>query len=100
MLVEKDTGNFYMVRWLDDIMAGNKGFICGGCFKNIFCHEKIKDVDVFFEKYEDFVSAASHFEDSDGEFFLWYENDSVKAFKREKDGIVVELNRKVFGTPE
>ena len=100
MLVEKDVGNFQMIRWLADIMAGHKGFICGGCFKNLFCKEKVKDIDVFFGSRADFETAVSHFDDSDGDFYQWYENESVTAFKREKDGIVVELNHKIFGTPE
>lgn len=35
MLVEKDRGNFWMLNWLDQYMVGHKGFIAGGCFKNI-----------------------------------------------------------------
>ncbi len=36
MLIEQKTENFWQLRWLDDYMIGHKGFICGGCFKNIF----------------------------------------------------------------
>ena len=27
--------NFWQIRWLDKYMEGHKGFIAGGCFKNI-----------------------------------------------------------------
>lgn len=50
MLVERDRDNFWMLNWLDEYMAGHKGFISGGCFKNIFNKENVKDLDIFFEK--------------------------------------------------
>jgi len=100
MLVEKKIDNFALLRWLDEIMAGHKGFIAGGCFKDLFCQEKVKDLDVFFEKQEDFNSAVSYFSGQYEEFIEWYENDSVKAFKQVELNVVIELNRKIFGTPE
>ena len=50
MLVKASRENFWMLNWLDEYMIGHKGFICGGCFKNIFSKEKVKDLDIFFEK--------------------------------------------------
>lgn len=47
MFVEKDIDNFMVLNWLDYYMVGHKGFIAGGCFKNIFCNEKVKDIDIF-----------------------------------------------------
>ena len=41
--------NFWQIRWLDKYMEGHKGFIAGGCFKNILSGEKVKDIDIFFE---------------------------------------------------
>ena len=38
-----------MLNWLDEFMIGHHGFICGGCFKNIFNKEKVKDLDIFFK---------------------------------------------------
>ena len=32
--------NFWQIRWLDKYMEGHKGFIAGGCFKNILSGEK------------------------------------------------------------
>lgn len=34
--------NFWQIRWLDKYMEGHKGFIAGGCFKNILSGEKNK----------------------------------------------------------
>lgn len=38
--------NFWQIRWLDKYMEGHKGFIAGGCFKNILSGEKVKDIDI------------------------------------------------------
>ena len=38
-LIKRDRENFWMLNWLDEYMTGHKGFICGGCFKNIFNKE-------------------------------------------------------------
>lgn len=53
-LIKRDRENFWMLNWLDEYMTGHKGFICGGCFKNIFNKEKVKDLDIFFENESDF----------------------------------------------
>ena len=45
-LIKRDRENFWMLNWLDEYMTGHKGFICGGCFKNIFNKEKVKDLDI------------------------------------------------------
>lgn len=34
--------NFWQIRWLDKYMEGHKGFIAGGCFKNILSGEKVR----------------------------------------------------------
>ena len=39
--------NFWFLRFLGQYMQGHKGFIAGGCFKNILSREKVKDVDIF-----------------------------------------------------
>lgn len=42
--------NFWQIRWLDKYMEGHEGFIAGGCFKNILSGERVKDIDIFFER--------------------------------------------------
>lgn len=49
--------NFWQIRWLDKYMEGHKGFIAGGCFKNILSGERVKDIDIFFESESDFQEA-------------------------------------------
>lgn len=98
-MIEKSADDFWKVRVLDKYLEDHKGFACGGCFKNIFNGDKIKDVDVFFGSLEDFLAAVDHFERDDG-YCLYYENANVTAFKEIESGVVVELCRKIFGSPE
>lgn len=108
MLVEKDRNNFWMLNWLDQYMTGHKGFIAGGCFKNIFSKEKVKDIDIFFESLSDWQEAVQYFDSMtlgyngddkrDEEYIFHYQNDKVKAYKNAKTGIRVELCKALFGT--
>lgn len=110
MLVKQERENFWILNWLDEFMTGHKGFICGGCFKNIFNHEKVKDLDVFFESESDWEDAVQYFnsmtEGYEGDdkrpvtYYFYYENKNVKAYKHIEKGIVIELCRKIFGTAE
>lgn len=98
-LIEKSVDNYWNLRWLDKHMSGHKGFICGGCFKNIFNGEKVKDIDVFFCCKSDFDDAVEYFDDNTEEYCFYYENENVKAYKAKSDGTVVELCCKIFGNP-
>lgn len=99
-----------MLNWLDKFMAGHKGFICGGCFKNIFSKEKVKDLDIFFESRADFDDAVCYFDSMtpgyegddkrDEEYTFFYQNDNVKAYKHKRTGITIELCCKIFGSAE
>lgn len=51
---KSDLLNYRQLWWLDKFLAGHKGFIAGGCFKNIFNNEHVKDLDVFFRKRKRF----------------------------------------------
>ena len=110
--------NYWYVRNLDKFLRGHNGFICGGCFKNIFNKEPVKDIDVFFKNETDWLDACRffdaqchNFEDIFEEFvdddlvepdtyYFKYENDKVKAYTHIKSGITVELCRATFGNPE
>ena len=98
--VERPRENFQMLNFLDEYMAGHKGFICGGCFKNIFNREKLKDVDMFFETPEDFSAAVRYFDGNEECFYFYYENANVRAYKHRDTGTTVELCCKIFGTAE
>lgn len=106
MLIKRDRENFYILNWLDEYMIGHKGFIAGGCFKNIFSNEKVKDLDIFFKSQLDWDNAVEYFDELCGEdniggtYRFYYENKKVKAYKNVDSGIVVELINTTFGTPE
>ena len=108
MLVKQDRDNFWILNWLDEFMTGHKGFICGGCFKNIFNHENVKDIDIFFKSRADFDEAVAYFDSQtpryEGKdkrteaYRFYYENENVKAYKHIEKGITIELCCKIFGT--
>jgi hypothetical protein len=108
MIIEKNFDNFFTLNWLNEFLVGHKGAICGGCFKNIFNGEKVKDLDVFFKSFSDWYDAVDYFdrrtegfkgEDKEpAEYRFYYENENVKAYKHIKTGVVVELCCKIFGT--
>jgi hypothetical protein len=102
LFVTRDSWNFYNLKWLDDYMVGHKGFIAGGCFKNIFNGEPVKDIDVFFESEIDFLEAEKRFKDSrDNGWYLYYQNNKVVAFKnKEHPKVTIELIKTTYGTPE
>jgi hypothetical protein len=97
--IDGDIKNFYNLRFLDEYMIGHKGFILGGCFKNIFNKEKIKDVDIFFKNSIDRNSAIEYY-DNNSLYHFFYENKKVKAYKNTNTNIVIELISHTYGTPE
>jgi hypothetical protein len=84
---------------LDLFMSGHKGFIAGGCFKNIFLGQKIKDVDIFFENMEDWSQAFNYYSKND-DFKFVYQNANAFCFKYIKTGQKVEIIKSRFGKPE
>lgn len=110
MLVKQDRENFWILNWLDEFMIGHKGFICGGCFKNIFDKKKVKDLDIFFECQNDFDEAVQYFDSQtvgyegddkrEENYRFYYGNANVKAYKHIKKNITIELCCKIFGKPE
>lgn len=100
MIIELDIRNLSMLNWLSDYLIGHKGFICGGCFKNIFNGEKAKDLDIFFRNEYDWANAVDYFNKESNKFVFYYENKKVKAYKNKQTGVVIELCRTIFGTPK
>lgn len=98
----------YLVRELEEIvqlqvlvpyLLGHNGFIAGGCFKNILNGEKPKDIDIFFKSETDFTAADILFKDNK-KYKPYYSNNKVETYKNKTTGIVVELIKWKFGTPE
>lgn len=50
--------NFSQLRVLDKYLAGTKGFVAGGVFKNIFNNEQFRDVDIWFNSEADLHHAV------------------------------------------
>ena len=114
MLIKQERENFWMLNWLDEFMEGHKGFICGGCFKNIFNKEAVKDLDIFFKSNSDFENAVNYFDsmtagydegdgivsEEEAQYRFLYENPNVKAYVHKRTGVRIELCGKIFGTAE
>jgi len=96
--IEKPKETYKKVRFLDYYMEGHAGFIAGGCFKNIFKNERIKDLDIFFHNDSDFNKANEFFK-SNEEYIFNYENPNTVSYKNKKTNIRVELIRHTYGTP-
>lgn len=95
--------NFWQIRWLDKYMEGHKGFIAGGCFKNILSGERVKDIDIFFESESDFQEAVDLFNDEKHQKEGWkfkYRNKKVCAFQKEGEKVWVEFIESEFGKPK
>lgn len=100
---ESTPDNFYQIRCLDKYMEGHKGFIAGGCFKNILSDERVKDIDIFFENDSDFQEAVDLFNDEPHKKDGWkfkYRNKKVCAFQKDGDKVWIEFIESEFGTPE
>ena len=95
--------NFRQLFFLDKFLIGHKGFVAGGCFKNIFNKQAVKDIDMFFESKENFNDAVKYFKDlikeNPEEWRKSYENKNVWAIYSTKDKLRIELVRSVFGPP-
>jgi len=90
---------FFRLRFLDKYMAEHNGFIAGGCFKNLFNKQKVKDIDIFFNTEKDFKECVDMFKAKKG-FKKHYSNNKVQAFKDKKSGVIVELIKQTYGSPK
>ena len=108
MLIEKDVGDFAMLGWLDQYMIGHKGFIAGGCFKNILSGQRAKDIDIFFESEADYYEAEVYFDRQtptynrpdklDTRYRFLYESKNAKGYIDIDRKVRIELCHKVYGT--
>lgn len=97
--ITRDVDNLPILKVLIPYLKGHNGFIAGGCFKNLFQHEHLKDIDMFFENETEWTKAKMYFDESI-DYSFYYENKKVIAYKHINTGVMVELIHSVFGTPE
>lgn len=94
---ESDRTHIFALSRLDRYMTGHKGFIAGGCFKDLLMDKHIKDIDVFFKNKEDYEASVEMLR-NDENYAEAYKSEKVQAF-RHNDGTVIECVKSVFGTP-
>lgn len=113
-MVKETIDDYYNLRFLQRYLVGHKGYIAGGCFKNIFNNEAVKDLDIFFLNADDYAEAVRYFDErtagygfegekisqEDAEYIFIYENDNCKSYKDKGTGVRLELCRSIHGTPE
>ncbi|WP_459617277.1 hypothetical protein, partial [Enterobacter hormaechei] len=63
-LVCRDGDEFFKLSFLKRFLLGTNGIIAGGCFKNIFNGERVKDIDIFFRNKNDFNDANIKYQDN------------------------------------
>jgi hypothetical protein len=92
--------DLYVLEWLSEYLKGHSGFIAGGCYKNIFREEKIKDIDIFFYNETEFKKGLDVFHINCFRYFKVYENDRAVGFRDKQKGVAIDLIRKTYGTPQ
>lgn len=94
-----DWRDVVQVKALTKYLAGHEGFIAGGCFKNLFLGQEVRDVDVFFRSELDWKDAVTHFERSK-EYVFEYETERAIGYRNVSTGVVVECINVFFGHPK
>jgi tRNA nucleotidyltransferase/poly(A) polymerase len=77
--IVNNNDSFFKCRKLDPYLSNHKGYIAGGCFKDIFMNKKFRDIDIFFEKVEDFNEALTFYQKNEDYSFV-YENKNAVCF--------------------
>lgn len=73
--------------------------IGGGCFKNIYLREKLKDIDIFFSDKKQFDTAYTYCTSNNDRFSFIYENKNCVCFYDKHNKLKIELIRSVFLLP-
>ena len=99
IFITKPVTNFMQLQFLNQYLKSYDCCIAGGCFKNIFTGDKIKDIDIFFKDERAWADVVSQIR-SDEAYKFYYENDKVISFKNTKTNIAIELIKIKYGEPE
>ena len=101
---KSDLLNYRQLWWLDKFLVGHKGYIAGGCFKNIFNGEPVKDLDIFFENNQDFIEAQRYYKqlikEKPKDWKFSHENKNCWSIYSIKDKVRLELIRNTYGNPK
>ena len=87
---QSDLSNFSQLTFLTQYLFPNS-IIAGGCFKNIFNHEKIKDLDIFFYNSESYAKAINSIK-FNTRYSHVYDTTKVSCYKDDFYDIKLELN--------
>jgi len=97
--IVNNNDSFFKCRKLDPYLSNHKGYIAGGCFKDIFMNKKFRDIDIFFEKVEDFNEALTFYQKNEDYSFV-YENKNAVCFVNKTTKKKIELVRSKFAPVE
>lgn len=90
--------HFKNLSFLSEYLHGHNGYIAGGCFKDIFTGNKVKDIDLFFVTEDDYKDARRFYLHVNWE--IVYENANAISFKHPEKDVRIELIKRSFGSPE
>ena len=84
---------------LQKYIRGHKGYIAGGCFKYLFEGKTPKDIDIFFENHEDYLTAVLEFKNKDA-YKKIYENKNAMGFLDTSNNMKIDLVKSRYAEPE
>ncbi len=100
----KPAFNYVELNGLQEYVKGTKGFIAGGCFKDLFRGKKLRDIDIFFENETDYEKAVKKYNKKcsvkTSKLKKIYTNDNCTGYRDIKKKINIELIKSIFGTPQ
>lgn len=98
---EKDIFNFRQLIFLNKYAIYDNAIIAGGCFKNIFKNEKIKDVDLYFRDESDYNRAIERAEKLKSEkiYRFVFKNKKVVSYYDKENKVRLEFIKTLFGDP-
>lgn len=95
----KPAFNYIELNGLQKYVKDTKGFIAGGCFKDLFQGKKTRDLDIFFENEEDYKEALKQYKTRKNIKKI-YSNDNCTGYRDIDKKINIELIKSIFGTPQ
>jgi hypothetical protein len=95
-----DARQYVQVSHLYQYLEGHKGFIAGGCFKNLFQAQKPKDIDIFFRSSGDYAQAKDLFDRKSYRYVSLYTSEKANGYYDKYTDTKVDLVFAKFGSIE